>query len=192
MTAAAEPLLSWLRRMRRTNVVQEILWIHHFDLDGAVAAGQLELAWRARSNLIVFGVELALHGRGVYPPGAADYVEEALVVLRCLAGADPALAAEAWDLLLRPAPADEEGLRREIAAARHFLEHRLAVPAALSRDEAIRAWADGLKLLRDVGRDLGIGGSDDWYLPEDGPAGEQIGWYDEVIRTIDRHRAAPA
>ena len=101
MTEEVQQLLSWLQRERRTNVVQEILWIHHYDLDGALAARQPELAWRARSALLIFGIELYLRTCGVYPPGTGEHVDTARVVLRHLALVDPRLAGEAWDLLLR-------------------------------------------------------------------------------------------
>jgi hypothetical protein len=195
VTAEVEPLLSWLQRERRTNVIQEILWIQHYDLDGALEAGQPELAWRARGALLIFGVELYLRTCGVYPPATADQVDTARVVLRQLALVDRGLAEEAWQLLLRDAPADADGLAAEVADMTAFLEHRLGVRAARSRGEAIRIWADGLKLLREIGKGLGVGGSNGWYLSATGDHAEQLDWYDEVIRVASRdggHRRAVA
>lgn len=188
MTDDVEPILSWLRRERRANVVQEILWIQHFDLDGALIAGQPELAWRARGALLVFGVELFLRSPGLDLPALSDQTDVARIVLRRLAVLDKELAEQAWDLLLRHAPDGEEALRQEVAAVIAFLEHRLGVPAAQSRGEAIRAWADGLKLLRDIGKGMGVVGSDSWYLSDDSAEGAQAGWYDEVIKVAASQR----
>ena len=58
--------------------------------------------------------------------------------------------------------------------------------AAVSRTEAIRAWAEGVKLLREVARGLGIAESDGWYLHDHTRPGDHLSWYDEVLRTLER------
>lgn len=98
MTGDVEQLLAWLRRERRVSVVQEILWIQHFDLDGALAARQPELVWRARGALLVFGIELYLRTCGINPPATIDITEAARVMMRRLGILDPDLAGEAWEI----------------------------------------------------------------------------------------------
>ncbi|MBV1849569.1 hypothetical protein [Catellatospora tritici] len=184
MNTQVEPLLPWLQRERRTNVIQEILWIQHFDVDGAVVAGQPELAWRARAAIIVFAAELRLRRWGVYPPSSGDHTATAPSVLRHLEVLDPDLARDTWDLLLRGAPETETELASEIADTRRFLGERLGVPEGVSKVEAIRSWANGLRRLRAASKGLGIGESDGWYLLQRVGREQQTDWYEEVMSIV--------
>lgn len=181
-----EPLLDWLKRLRRINLAQLGLVDSHFDLDGALAAGQPELAWRTRSVMLVSGIELYLRQCGLDPAAGADHAERVQIMLRHLAMIDSQLAQEAWDLLLQAAPVGTEAMRREIAAAGNFLRDRLSVQSASSRGAAIRVWAEGARLVREIGRILGAAGSGSWYLPEAPVPGAGAEWYDEVISLVSR------
>jgi hypothetical protein len=178
----AEPLLAWLKRQRRTNEVEMGLMAHRFDLDGALSAGQWELAWRTREVILVAGIELYLRTWGLDPHIGPQHVDRARAVLHHLEQIDGDLADEAWRLLLEDAPIDEAPLRRHVAAVDHFLQTRLSVRSARSRGDAIEVWADGVRVLREVGQHLGVAGSAHWYLSETADPAAGLDWYDEVIR----------
>ena len=181
MLDKSEPVLDWLKRQRRTNEVQLGLMAHRFDLDGAMASGQVELAWRTREVILIAGIELHLRMCGLDPSFGTEHATRAQVMLRLLGTLDQSLADQAWGLLVRVMPLDRAGLERELEEIDSFLTHRLSVRSAQSRGEAVRVWADGVKLLRDVGRSLGLAGTDRWYLRSSSGLANQLTWYDEAI-----------
>lgn len=187
MYPRCESLMSWLKHERDNN--QLWLWLmgEKFDLDGASASNQPELAWRAVQNLLLLAVELYLHRRGVrYQDIGDDPADRACVILDTLDSVNNSLAAEAWELLLWSNGAD---LASQVQRIHDFTAERLDVPMA-SRASTIRAWADGVEMLRDLARGLGLARSDSWYLQEETSPDEQIGWYEEVLSLLDQHQGA--
>ena len=118
MYERAQPVLSWLKRQRRTSEVEMGLMAHRFDLDGALASEQFELAWRTREVILIAGLELYLRNCGLDPSFGAEHTERAWVMLELLTAVDRSLADEAWGLLLREMPADRDGIEREVAGVR--------------------------------------------------------------------------
>lgn len=187
MSDNPESVLDWLRRQRRTNEVENGLMAHRFDLDGALADEQYELAWRTREVLLIAGVELYLRNCGLNTVFVGDHADRIIAMLRQLTRADRQLADEVVELLAPQAPTDPQELRREIAAVTDFLRDRLRIAAGVSRGEAMRAWADGTRLLRRVGAAFGVAGTDAWYLPEESAQGVRLDWYEEVISHVAQH-----
>jgi len=184
MLVRNEPAMNWMRRQRRAVDLELDMMAARFDLEGALEAGQWELVWMARQELLVAAAEIHLRGRGVEPVKGADITETTWLLLDRLAQVDAALAQRVWALLEQPAPLTEPGLRAAVDDATAFMVTTLAVPSAVSRDAAVRGWADAIKLLRSVARELGgMAQSDDWYLSDSDP-GERLDWYDEVLGTL--------
>jgi hypothetical protein len=179
-----EPLLPWLKGRRRANSLELDLMIRRYDIDGALDAGQPELAWRTRELILVSGIELFLCYRGFSPVVRDDVVDRAIAVTDRLAKVSRPLAAEAVRLLLQPAPTENASLRGEMQAVDTFLREQLSIESAGARGTAIQVWADGLRVVREVGRALQVAGSGNWYLPEDPDTGDESQWYDEVINHV--------
>jgi hypothetical protein len=155
-----------------------------FDLDGALAAGQLELAWRTRVGILVTGVELHLRGLGQATDSPADHVQRACHLLTVLTRLTPDRGERAWAHLRRDAPTVETALRADIDQVTAFVRDDLSVAAAASREVAIQAWADTVRLLREIGRGVGIPQSEDWYLHDTTAPTGQLDWYDAVLDAV--------
>ncbi|WP_062214972.1 hypothetical protein [Streptomyces sp. NBRC 109706] len=183
----SEPLFDWLKTRRRANELQLLCMTYSFDLDGALGAGQPELAWQVRNNFLAFAVELYLLERGNFGPRPADLAEQTCAVMHTLEHVDGRLADEVWELLTLPAPTDDEALRSEITAVRAFITDRLGVPAA-NRADSIQHWAEGVKVLREISGAMGLAQSDDWYLSDESDLSEGLSWYDEVLGLLEQHR----
>ena len=145
-----------LKRLRRITDLEQALWRYRFDLDGALSAGQYELAWSSRDQLLIRGLELYLRSSGVGLPVAPDSVQHVCTLMRHLLVIDAAAAAVWWHLLVRDVPSEEATLRQETDESLAFLRDRLGVRAAASRGEAILQWAEGMRRMRDVGQALGV------------------------------------
>ena len=184
MSTAPEPLVSWLSRQRRTNELQLEVMAQYFDLDGAIASHQPELAWRARECLVVVAAELYLRARDVSYDSWSDRTERTAALLTALTRVDPALGDKAWELVLAPLPAVDDARSDGIRRTLDFLGTHLDLPAA-SRKEAIRMWADGVRVLREIAQWLGLAQSDGWYLTGESAAEDQLSWYDEVIGQLE-------
>lgn len=182
----SESVLDWLKRQRRTNEVQLGLLAHRFDLDGALASDQMELAWRTREVILIAGIELHLRSGGLDPSFGTEHAARIQVMMRLLGKVDQSLAERAWGLLLRTMPAGRAEIEDELTKVDSFLIHTLGVRSVQSRGEAVRVWADGVRLLRDVGRSLGLAGTDKWYLHASSDPASQLSWYDEAIELASR------
>jgi hypothetical protein len=183
VSTAPEPLVGWLSRQRRTNELQLEVMAQYFDLDGAIASHQPELAWRARECLVVVAVELYLRARDVCYDNWSDRPGRTATLLAALSRIDPALGDKAWELVLAPLPATDDARSDGIRRTLDLLGAHLDLPAA-SRNEAIRVWADGVRVLREIARWLGLAQSDGWYLTGESAAEDQLDWYDEVISQL--------
>ena len=190
MTVHSEPMMTWLRRQRRTVELELELMAFHFDLDGALGAGQLGLAWLARQDLLIAAIELHLRERGSEPASGADRPERICLLMRALATSDARLADDAWRLLDEPIAPGIEQIRQAVARSLTFMTRTLGVPAAQSRDTAMRAWADAIALLRSVARSLGVAQAEDWYLSDSDTDGH-LGWYDEVMNLLESSAGEP-
>jgi hypothetical protein len=179
---AAVPLIDWLRRQRRLNELQLELMTERFDFDGAVSAGQPELAWWAMLRTVAAAARLYLYERGVGCPEGSDWTSNTRAMLEQIASLDPTLANELWQRLLQPAPATMDDLVREASAGLRFANDRFQTEQ-LDRDATVRGWADGVRLLREVAAGLKIAGADKWYVhANDASAG--LSWYDEVMAQL--------
>lgn len=181
--AAAMPLLDWLRRQRRLNELQLELMTERFDFDGAMSAGQLELAWWAMSRIVTTAARLYLYERGVSCLEGLDAPGNTRLMVERLAALDPGLAEELWQFLLQPAPSTIDGVRRAASVGMRLANERFRAKQ-LDRDASVREWADGARLLREVAVGLGIAGADKWYLRSDESSAEELSWYDEVIAQL--------
>ena len=192
MLAEWEPLRGWLKWQRRSAELHLDLMALAFDLDGALAAGQHELAWRTRDGILVTGVELRLRelGQAIDDPG--DHVARTCELLTALGRLDPARGDRAWELVRRDAPVAEAALHADIDRAIAFVRDDLGVAAAGSREVATRAWADTVRLLREIGQGVGIPQSDDWYLHEHAAPTGDLDWYDAVLDAVSREAHSPA
>jgi hypothetical protein len=178
-----EPIRQWLQRNRRTNELQMGLVALYHDLDGALAAGQLELAWRTKDNLIVVAVHLHLRTRNINYSDHGDLAAQAEAMMSVLAGLNERLAVDVWRELLAPAPLDSDHLRTGIERARDLIHVRLGAPH--SREDAIRSWADGVKALREIAHTIGIAQDNSWYVPEQSADADPEHWYEEIMRVLD-------
>jgi hypothetical protein len=177
-----EPLSAWLKARRRQNNLQLNLMGAMFDLEGALDAGQLGLAWVSQEALLTMGCTLHALQRGLAVPESADELEVACAALEALAAVDAEAAGKAWRLWLRPIP-DVSELPAEIGRTVEFLSSDLGLRAAVSRAAATRAWAEGIDTMRRVAGVIGLAQSDDWYLPGGGDDSGQ-GWYENVLASI--------
>lgn len=189
MLTTTEPIMDWLRRQRRQVELELDMMAFRYDLDGALAADQYGLAWIARQDMLITAVELHLRERGVTPTGWMDHPDRMCTLLRVLSELDPVRGEQAWQHAEAAAPLDAEQLRAAVDRTLRFLTHDLAVASAGSRGDAVLAWADGTKLLREVAAGLGMAQSDDWYL-RDGDGTGQLAWYDEVLAALGGPSAA--
>lgn len=180
-----EDLVLWLREMRQKNAMQLEIMALHFDLEGALSSGQLELAWYTREGMLMSGVELYLLDLGLTPRATPDRAERTGLMLVLLHRVNAALADAVGKLLDTPAPETTELVAPECEAVREFLRRELSVDSAISRSEATRAWAQGVKVLREVAKGLGLAQADNWYLSdsEDGLE-NQLDWYDQVMSLL--------
>lgn len=185
MLVQTQPTMTWLRRQRREVELELGLMASQFDLDGALAAGQLGLAWMTRYSLLYTAVDLHLRRRGVECEPLADDADQVCRLMDCLDRLDPALGAEVWLRLEERCPDTEQETRLAVADATRFIAETLGVREAASREAAVRAWADAIRLLREVAHGMGLAQSDDWYLHEDSSA-SQLDWYDEVMGALAR------
>ncbi|HST47278.1 hypothetical protein [Jatrophihabitans sp.] len=187
MLDSPEALSSWLKARRRQNNLQLNLMSTMFDLEGALDAGQLGLAWVSQEALLTTGCTLHALQRGLSVPEGSDEVEVTVAALEVLAAVDAAAADKAWQLWLRPAPGLGE-LAAEVARTVGFLSSELGLPAA-TRAQAIQAWADGVDTMRRVAAVIGLAQSDDWYLPS-GSSPEGQGWYESVRASLAKDEDA--
>lgn len=175
------PIMTWLSRNRQANRVRYDLVAWQFDVEGALAADQPELAWWARSQLIAAGIDQYLTTSGIPVPLVTDEVDRVCAALALLAQVNPDLARDLRELLTRPAPATRDGIADDVTEARRFLATRMSVRAAASRGEAMRAWADGVRVLREVALGMGLAQSDGWYIPDAESVEQELGWYQQVM-----------
>jgi hypothetical protein len=180
-----EQLASWLRMRRRQNKLQLDIMALMFDLEGAVEAGQVGLAWSSQETLLMFGLTLNALERGLAVPESSSLVADACAALEALAGVDPAVADRAWQLWLRPLPHPTR-LSAGLADTLHFLTHELGMPSMASRGQATKAWADGVDILRRVASVIGLAQSDEWYLPREADDGGKDSWYEDVLAQLPR------
>jgi hypothetical protein len=178
-----EPIRQWLQRNRRTNDLQMDLVALYHDLDGALAAGQFELAWRTKDKLLVGAVHLHLRTRNINYPDDGDFAGETAATMSVLAGINERLAADVWRELLEPAPLDSDRLLASIERSRDLIHVRLGAPD--SREDAIRSWADGVKVLREIAHKIGIAQDNSWYVPEQTADADPELWYEEIMRVLD-------
>lgn len=176
--------MSWLTEQRRESQRQQWLMSQKFDLDGALATGQPELAARSCQHVLLMAVELYLCRIGipyevVLEDGRSD---GALAVMAALRRADGRLADDVWDLVLLPAPESLADVEPQVRRVLDFVAERLGV-SAQERSSAIRSWADSVDLLRTVAKRLGLAGSDDWYVHDGGPDD----WYAQVMGVLETH-----
>ncbi len=190
-TAHSDSVMAWVKRQRFTNMLEYDLMADFFDLDGALAAGQIELAWRVRQRLLTIAVELYLLRRAVDWAKEVSRSDQMTMAAEALERINPELADEVWGLLLGQAPTDPDEMRVEVERTLQFVRRRLdGVP--VTREDAIRAWADGTRLLRAVAESVGLAGSDAWYLNASAPS-ERLSWYDEVLGLLsDKPERIPA
>ncbi|WP_194890866.1 hypothetical protein [Catenulispora pinisilvae] len=183
MWSDIDDLMERLRTLRRTNTLQLEVMAQYFDFEGAMAAEQPELAWRAREGLLATGIELNLCAVRLAGPPLDDRAEQICALLQSLSQVSPALGATAADLLERPAPGALSAIGQDTAAVIAFVRDDLGVAGVDSRAQAMKAWADGVRHLRDLARVLGLAQADGWYLPADRPEGH-LTWYDDVMNAI--------
>ncbi len=177
-------LADWLRQARRLNGLHLDAMTQSYDLDGALSAGQPELAWRARQRILVLSAELFLQERGLRFDELPDLAEHMSAVLEALETVHSEHAAEVWEMVLRPAPIDATELAADIQATIDYCRDVLGVATVGSRAATIRAWADSVRLLREAAKDLGVAQSDHWYLRDEALAAEHLDWYDEVMAIV--------
>ncbi|MBQ1050175.1 hypothetical protein KBX50_17080 [Micromonospora sp. C51] len=185
MQVKTDRLVDWLRSARRLNGLHLDVMTQAFDLDGGLSAGQLELAWRARQEVLILSAELFLRENGVPYLESYDVVEHTSSVLEALEGVSGDRAAEVWEMRLRAAPTDAAELVADIRRTLDFCGERLGVTSVGSRGATIRAWADSLRLLREVAQDLGVAQSEQWYLRDESAAADHLDWYDEVMAVVE-------
>jgi hypothetical protein len=165
------------------NDLQQELMSLSFDLDGALAAGQLELASWARENLLSAAVALFLSQADVSVPDNIKTAEARIGILDRLRSVNPDLARRMEELLVRPMAADVEGAQEDLSEVRLFLSEKLGVEAS-TRRAAVTTWAEGVRTLREVAAVLGVAGADSWYLA-DQTGGSERDWYDDILASID-------
>jgi hypothetical protein len=180
---SAVPLLDWLRRQRRANELQLELMGERFDFDGAMQAGQLELAWWAMLRFVTAAARLYLYERGVSPGDGADWVTGTREMLAQLAQLDSRLSDDVWQVLLQPAPTAQQELARAATRGVELANERLQA-GLVTREASIRNWANGVRLLREVASGLGIAGADEWYLREGDDSSAALTWYEEVMSQL--------
>jgi len=181
--ATAVPLVEWLRAQRRSNELQLELMTERFDFDGAIAAGQAELAWWAALRIVTAAARLYLYERGVDCPGGLDWAGDTRTMVDRLGALDPSLADELWGCLLQPAPSSIDDVRRTATAIMRLANERFHA-RQLDRDSSVREWAEGTRLLREVALELQIAGADKWYLRSEDSSSTGLSWYDEVIAQL--------
>jgi len=184
MLVTTDRLADWLRQARRLNGLHLEAMTQSYDLDGALSAGQPELAWRARQRILVLSAELFLQERGLRFDVLPDLAEHMSAVLEALEAVHSDHAAEVWDMVLRPAPTDATELAADIQATIDYCRDVLGVTTVGSRAATIRAWADSVRLLREAAKDLGVAQSDQWYLRDETLAAEHLDWYDKVMAVV--------
>jgi hypothetical protein len=191
MTVEIRPLKEWLVRRRTVNQCREVMMALRYDLDGAMAAGQLGLAWRTQEEMLGTGGQLYLAALGVAGSDGRedDRMDRLLRVLDVLARIDPALGAEAWRLWLRPVPPATQ-LPFEVDRTLRFLDQRLGVGGLSSRRESVLTWAADTRTLRAVGKQFGLAQSDDWYVAAQDAEAPDGDWYADVLASLDREGAA--
>lgn len=155
-----------------------------YDLDGARSSGQWEVAWRARDCMLGSAVRLHLRDRNVTQPEPSGLVPRTDAALRTLEEVNPGLAAEAWELVSEEAPADSADLDWRIDATLDFIRDQLGV--AYTREQAVRTWADGVRMLRGVASSIGLAQTDGWYVSEASEPSSTTDWYDEITRNLDQ------
>jgi hypothetical protein len=180
--SAPLPLIDWLRHQRRMNELQLELMAERFDLDGALRAEQLELAWWAVTRIVAASARFYLYSRGINCSDGLDWTGNTRRLLDTLATIDPELAEELWQFLLRPVPLTMDGVRREVAVGIRIASDRF-LTKQVDRDATVQQWADGVRLLREVAQGLKIAGADKWYLSADDSAAG-LSWYDEVMAQL--------
>ncbi|WP_328904145.1 hypothetical protein OHR86_33005 [Streptomyces sp. NBC_00441] len=185
MSPHSVPLKTWLKARRAVNALHLELMALNYDLDGALASGQYGLAWWTQQNMLTTAVELSLSEAGTEVPPSADPLDRAFTSLDLLRRAGPERAATAWELLLRTQPQDSE-VREESARTLAFIEHGLGLPRALTRQGAVREWAESTALLRAVAKHVGVARSDTWYLSRE--TGPDTDWYSDVLAVLADER----
>ncbi|MFB8140887.1 hypothetical protein [Streptomyces parvus] len=182
MTVHNTPLKGWLRTKRGINALELEIMALHYDLDGALEAGQHGLAWWTGHAMLTTAVELSLAESGVDVGSQEDPVEQACAALDALHRVNPELAGAAWELWLRPQPPEDE-IRQAIDGTLTFIEQRLGLPWALSRQQVVMRWASSTSVLRAVAKRLGMAASEDWYVgASDSP---DLDWYGEIVATLE-------
>ncbi|MEU9509345.1 hypothetical protein AB0D32_24055 [Micromonospora sp. NPDC048170] len=181
----AGQLTPWLRRWERTVKLRQDVMSSMFDLDGALRAGQWELATHACRALLTHSALLALALRDVYVPAFVRREREWRLAIDALADVAPEHAERAWQLYLTPTRTDAEA-RAHGSRVLHFVgwcdgsgETALA--------DALRAWADSAHAFRQTCTTLGVPTTADWYLV--GPEA-QGDWYSEVLAFLDKDKDA--
>ncbi|WP_350352830.1 hypothetical protein ABS642_07525 [Microbacterium sp. A8/3-1] len=172
MSDFGTPVHTWLGAQKRRSDLLQVTMSLGFDLDGALEAGQWELAWYTRQTLLEFSLRLFLQERGA----ELDELTECAGAFETL---NPALADEVWGLLLEDMPSNQSAVQDRIDAALRFIGGRLRLPD--DRPTMIAAWADSVKLLRDVASSIGLANQDDWYLS----ANDSDDWYQEIRKLLD-------
>jgi hypothetical protein len=175
----SETVMAWVKAERFINSLDYELMAEFFDLEGALADDELELAWRARERLLTVSVELFVLRRGLQWNTEGQRFDHTTLAVEALETVNPILAREVWDHLLLHAPDTIESARAEVARTLSFVEHKL-IGIPVTRRDAIHAWADGTRLLRDIAESMGMAGTDDWYLSMT-ETSRRLGWYDEVL-----------
>jgi hypothetical protein len=184
LSTGSQPLRDWLQVRRHVNELYLTMMSWRYDLDGAVEARQVGLAWHALGGMTSTGVQLYLLRAGVdirnQPEGRMD---RTLHQLNALAHVHPALAGEAWQYWLRPVPNVDE-LPPEIDRTLTLLRDGLGLPWVSTRRETVLQWAHDTRSLRQVAKEFGLAHSDDWYLSAVSINSPDFDWFREVVDSL--------
>lgn len=185
MITRSHALGPWLRARKDANGIELDLMALLFDLEGALDAQQLGLAWISQEQILNHALRLYVAQRDPAAPSVAGYSPDHVAAsIELVARWNAPLAARAWELVLRPVQLTPEGVEAAVAQTLAFVTHELHVAAGGSRAGATRAWAEGVDTLRRVAAKAGLAGSESWYLPT--PDGEHgaAEWLDDVLSTL--------
>ncbi|WP_144122628.1 hypothetical protein [Catellatospora sichuanensis] len=185
MSVVAKPLKTWVKEHSDLNYEHLATMALRHDLDGALDAGQLGLAWWAQQQMLLNSVVLFLADAGITVPWSEDRLDRAMQAMQLLEGLNPALADQVWQRWLAPIPPVDD-LVHEIDRTMELITSGLKVPFASSRDETVIKWATSTKIVRTVAQQLGIAQRDDWYVSDPTVSEPELDWYGEVLKTLEK------
>lgn len=175
-------LRPWLARQKFTTDLRLAQMSAHYDIAGAVDAGQPEVAWLIRRSLLLVAATLHLDDRGVQLTEGWD---ADFTLAEGLGPLESNIADKLWGYLREPVPTRSQVASRLEPTFVFIAEH---LGQARTRPDAVEAWARDVRLLRTVASSLGLAQSGHWYLP-DQDLDAFDSWYEEVLAMAAHERA---